>query len=335
MKKSKRENLLSPSSSWRENHNPPGRNSNSSAVSSGCLPGFFNLFLSTFNFSSNRRKSITFGSKKLEQRTVVYASPPEDSSNGDGGKIVSPPLPSNEGEGDAARVSLVGALEKCDRDLEELRKTIDVIKTTYLLHKKLEVSPATGRDSFNFSGTVAGDAVVGTQSNKNTKTTTHETDTDTTMLSIMMNHHEYYNKDNKSYKVNSINLITRPDHYATHDVISKRATATTETCVTAPVVVRKVRRSLMDSVNQVCDDVASGQRREVAKIGLALHDHICRDLIAETIQELSFSDYYDNKCQKSAGDSGVCYGGGSGRRHIRRGSTNSLPLDACRRRLVF
>uniref|UniRef100_A0A1J3FL72 DUF3741 domain-containing protein n=1 Tax=Noccaea caerulescens TaxID=107243 RepID=A0A1J3FL72_NOCCA len=337
MKKSnKRENLLSPSSSWRENHNPPRRNPNSSAVSSGCLPGFFNLFLSTFNFSSNRRKSITLGSKKQEQRTVVYASPPEDSSNGVcGGGIVSPPLPRNEGEGDAARVSLVGALEKCDRDLEELRRTIDVIKTTYLLHKKLEVSPAIARDNFKFSGTVAGDVVVGTQTEKNTKTTIHETETDT-MLS-MMNQHEYY-KDNKTYKVNNINLITRPDHYAIHDVISKRttSTATTETRATLPM--RRVRRSLslIESVNQVCDDVGSGQRREVAKIGLALHDHICRDLIAETVREFSFSGYdYDDESSKLSVDSKVCYGGKSGPRHIRRGSTNSLPLDVCRRRLVF
>ncbi|ESQ44401.1 hypothetical protein EUTSA_v10006250mg [Eutrema salsugineum] len=175
--------------------------------------------------------------------------------------------------------------------------------------------------------TVAGPVVVGTETNKNTKTTIHEPDTDRTMLSMMMNHHEYC-KDNKAYKVNNINLITRPDHYNMHDLISKRATST-ETRGTVPIVVRKVRRSLMDSVNQVCDDVAAGQRREVAKIGLALHDHICRDLIAETVHELSFSYCYD--------DDGKCHhkSAGSGRRHIRRGSTNSLPLDACRRRLVF
>lgn len=152
MKKSKRENLLSPSSSWRENHNPPRRNSNSSAISSGCLPGFFKLFLCTFNFSSNRRKSITLGSKKQEQITIVYASPPEDASNVEGGGTVEPPLPRNEGvEEDAARVSLVGALEKCDRDLEELRRTIDVLKTAYLLQKK--VSAETARDDFKFSST--------------------------------------------------------------------------------------------------------------------------------------------------------------------------------------
>ncbi|KAF8114733.1 hypothetical protein N665_0034s0072 [Sinapis alba] len=316
-KKTKLENLLSPSSSWRENHNPPRRNSNSSAVTSGCLPGFFNLFLSTFNFSSNRRKSITLGSKKQEERTVVYASPREDTSNG----VVEPPLPRNEGEGDAARVSLVGALEKCDRDLEELRRTINVIKTTYLLHKKLEVSPPTAR---------TGDVVVGTQTSKSTKTTIHETDTDTTMFSTMMNNHEYKD-NNKTYKVNNINLVTRPDHY---NVISKRETV--ERCMSPLVVVRKVRsRSLMDSVNQVCDDLASGQRREVAKIGLALHDHICRDLITEIVGELYFSHYGNNECRKPAVDSDDCYGRGSGLGHIRRGSTNSLPLDACRRRLVF
>ncbi|CAH8360471.1 unnamed protein product [Eruca vesicaria subsp. sativa] len=321
-KKSKRENLLSPSSSWRENHNPPRRNSNSSAVSSssGCLPGFFNLFLCTFNFSSNRRKSITLGSKKQqEQRTVVYASPPEDdASNGE------PPLPRDEGvDEEAARVSLVGALEKCDRDLEELRKTINVLKTTYILNnKKLEVSPATARDDYlKFSDTVTGDAVVGTQTNKNTKTTLHQTDTDTTMLSTMMKDHEY--KDNTTYKVNHINLISRPNHYAMHDVISNRAT--TESRDTAPI---------MESVNQVCEDVASGQRREVAKIGLALHDHICRDLISETVHELSLFSHYDedDMCHKLTVD---CYGRGGGRGHVRRGSTNSLPLDACRRRLVF
>ncbi|CAA7060522.1 unnamed protein product [Microthlaspi erraticum] len=341
MKKSKkRENLLSPSSSWRENHNPPRRSPNSSAVSSGCIPGFFNLFLSTFNFSSNRRKSITWGSKKQEQRTVVYASPPKDSSNGVcGGGTVAPPLPRNEGEGDAARVSLVGALEKCDRDLEELRRTIDVIKTSYLLHKKLEDSQATARDNLKFPGTVTGDVVVGAQTQKNTKTTIHETETDT-MLS-MMNQQDQYYKDNKTYKVNNINLITRPDHYAMHDVISKRTTSTTTTETRATLPMRRVRRSLslMESVNQVCDDVASGQRREVAKIGLALHDHICRDLIAETVREFAFSGYdYDDDDESSklsAADSKVCYGGRSGGRHIRRGSTNSLPLDVCRRRLVF
>lgn len=174
---------------------------------------------------------------------------------------------------------------------------------------------------------MAGDVVVGTQTNKNMKATRHETDTDTTMLSkVMKNDQEY--KDNITYKVNHNNLIT--DHYAIHDVISRKTTM--ETRDTAPIMVQKVRQRLLESVNEVCDDVESGQRREVAKIGLALHDHICRDLISETVHELSsFSDYNYDECHKSTD----CYGGENGRRHIRRGSTNSLPLDACRRRLVF
>ena len=169
---------------------------------------------------------------------------------------------------------------------------------------------------------VAGDVVVGMQTNNNTKTTIHETDTNTTMFSTMMNDHEY--------KGNNINLVTKPDH---NDVISKR---TIDTRCTLPLVVRKMRsRSLMDSVNQVCDDLVSGQRREVGKIGLALHDHICRDLITEIVGELCFSHYDNNKCHKPAVDSADGHDKGSGRRQIRRGSTNSLPLDACRRRLVF
>ena len=54
-------------------------------------------------------------------------------------------------EQEAARVSLVGALEKCDRDLEELRRTIEVLKTTYVLQKK--VSRETARDDIKFSST--------------------------------------------------------------------------------------------------------------------------------------------------------------------------------------
>lgn len=49
-------------------------------------------------------------------------------------------------------------------------------------------------------------------------------------------------------------------------------------------------KAMIDSVNQVCNDMAWGERREIGRIGLALQDFICRDLIEEIVGELaSFS----------------------------------------------
>ncbi|KAF8007124.1 hypothetical protein BT93_K1199 [Corymbia citriodora subsp. variegata] len=67
-----------------------------------------------------------------------------------------------------------------------------------------------------------------------------------------------------------------------------------------------ISEAMRQSVDQVCRDIAWGQRREVGRIGLALHDHICRDLIEETVRELG------SRCIMS-----------------------SLPFEACKRRLRF
>lgn len=44
-------------------------------------------------------------------------------------------------------------------------------------------------------------------------------------------------------------------------------------------------RGMMESVEQVCKDIAWGQNREVGRIGLALQDQICRELIEEMVKE--------------------------------------------------
>ncbi|XP_010525528.2 PREDICTED: uncharacterized protein LOC104803305 [Tarenaya hassleriana] len=269
-------NLLSPSSSWRENPHPRRRTSKSAAVSDvGCLPSFFHLLF------RNPRKSLTFGSKKREQRTVVCAAPAEKASQAP---------PERRGEGEAERMNLVGALEKCDRDLEELRRTIDAIKTTFLHSQKLP--PPT--EPRRFKPSDAGDVL--SQQGEPEKDTTKEDKT-----------------DNSS----SIHLIKTDFNVGLvkPNIVMPK---------TSGPVVRKPRTSMVDSVIQVCDDVAWGQRREVGRIGLALQDHICRDLINETVRELS-GDF------SSPAPAVYCGGGG---RHRRRGSA-SLPFDACRKRLVF
>ncbi|XP_048139155.1 uncharacterized protein LOC115737820 [Rhodamnia argentea] len=79
---------------------------------------------------------------------------------------------------------------------------------------------------------------------------------------------------------------------------------TCEIPVSAPP--SRISEVMRQSVDQVCRDIAWGQRREVGRIGLALHDHICRDLIEETVREMGH----------------WCI-------------TSSLPFEACKRRLCF
>ncbi|XP_022743876.1 uncharacterized protein LOC111294753 [Durio zibethinus] len=63
--------------------------------------------------------------------------------------------------------------------------------------------------------------------------------------------------------------------------------------------------AMVHSVDEVCKDIAWGERREIGRIGLALQHHICGDLIDEIVREIG------------------CY------------STYSLPFQACRRGLSF
>lgn len=68
-------------------------------------------------------------------------------------------------------------------------------------------------------------------------------------------------------------------------------------------------KAMMKSVQEVCKDIAWGEKREVGRIGLAIQDYICRDLIEEFVKDLGHS--YN--------------------------STNfySLPFQACKRKLCF
>lgn len=65
-------------------------------------------------------------------------------------------------------------------------------------------------------------------------------------------------------------------------------------------------KAMVESVAEVCRDIAWGEKREIGRIGLALQDHICKDLIEEMVKDMgSYTCVY------------------------------SLPLEACKRRLRF
>jgi hypothetical protein len=45
-------------------------------------------------------------------------------------------------------------------------------------------------------------------------------------------------------------------------------------------------KAMIESLEEVCRDIAWGERREIGRIGLALQDHICSDLIEEIAREM-------------------------------------------------
>ncbi|KAJ6778974.1 hypothetical protein OIU74_002711 [Salix koriyanagi] len=67
-------------------------------------------------------------------------------------------------------------------------------------------------------------------------------------------------------------------------------------------------KAMIESVNEVCKDIDWGERREIGRIGLALQDYICRDLIEEIVKELGFDCFY---------------------------KIAPLPFESCKRRLHF
>ncbi|XP_043690923.1 uncharacterized protein LOC122641702 [Telopea speciosissima] len=65
-------------------------------------------------------------------------------------------------------------------------------------------------------------------------------------------------------------------------------------------------RAMIESVNEVCQEVHRGEKRELGRIGLAIQDHIFAGLIEEIVKELGCCSLY-----------------------------SSLPFEACRKRLCF
>ncbi|KAL9331291.1 hypothetical protein ACSQ67_000901 [Phaseolus vulgaris] len=62
-------------------------------------------------------------------------------------------------------------------------------------------------------------------------------------------------------------------------------------------------KAMIKSVDEVCRDIEWGEKRELGRIGLALQDYICKDLIEEIVRDL--------------------------------GCFYTLPFEACKRRLCF
>lgn len=83
-------------------------------------------------------------------------------------------------------------------------------------------------------------------------------------------------------------------------------------------------KAMRDSVEEVCRDITWGERREIGRIGLSLQDHICRDLIEESIIEMTPPPPYHQHDIPS-----------SNYNHHHPRHSLVLPFEACKRRLCF
>ncbi|XP_062111861.1 uncharacterized protein LOC133823224 isoform X2 [Humulus lupulus] len=231
------------------------------------------------------------------------------------------------------RRQLLGALEKCDRDLQALKKIINAVRSVERYQ-----SPATAA-VFRNSQEVKG-LEVNINNNPNAEQPSPVSVLDDSTRSPLSNS-DLSKRQSFSYGrvQHQVRQQKRKPWPGEEDFISPSIFDR----ITCESLHRKAIVSIMDyshraepaasspppsslpspsssplwnseamkeSVEEVCKDINWGERREIGRIGLALQDHICRDLIEEIVTDMSSLHFYNNLY-------------------------SPLPFEACKRRLCF
>ncbi|KAG8649089.1 uncharacterized protein LOC110621374 isoform X3 [Manihot esculenta] len=186
------------------------------------------------------------------------------------------------------RRRLIGALEKCDEDLQTLKKLIEVVKCVGDRGDKIQVYYR-GRDELEAARPVS----------------VLDEFTRSGFCSYSKRHNTNIGRAPQPWKIMSagdedITNVSMIERIKSEMMIpSERSSGN----LAAPLWSSK---AMVESVNEVCKDIAWGQSREIGRIGLALQDYIFRDLIEEIVREMGFCYIYP-----------------------------ALPLESCKRRLRF
>ncbi|KDP31739.1 hypothetical protein JCGZ_14896 [Jatropha curcas] len=317
-----------PSSSSHREISPAPENVRAKSI--GCMSGIFR-FVCKYH---NRRRFITSGKK---QEKNVGSPPPQESSTDlpkSSGDVVpksptlpvemrisadnyrSPPaliarlmglseIPTAETAVEEKRRRLLGALEKCDQDLKSLKKMIEVVKsvsgnTTNGNSKieKLYYHMTTRKEKWNQLEAIS----------MSMRSTLSMVDDFTSFCSYSKRHNNctangraQQQRKRKPGEEDIINISLFERNKT--EIIPERSD---EKLASSPPW--KSSKAMVDSVNEVCRDIAWGQRREIGRIGLALQDYIFRDIIEETVREMGCYFFYPSPI---------------------------LPLESCKRRLRF
>ncbi|KAL1531124.1 hypothetical protein AAHA92_33840 [Salvia divinorum] len=290
---------------------PPPETQHAKAI--GCMSGIIHLFSKYQN--SNRR--LTFGKKQEKKK------PPAKNSDGDDKSgavkvLRSPTLPPeirrpNEAENcttppsslvarlmgleDSKRIGLTAedsirekrqrlmqALEKCNEDLEELKRIIKAVQTAdgapvvciKMCTDELTRSPITTHCAHQNTTTTGEEQVP--QHRKPTAIKKPGEDEEAIAIARLVT---------KSTIIeSSLEMRRREAAAASSPPWSSRA--------------------MVESVEEVCSDIAWGEKREIGRIGVVVQDHVCRELIEELVKDLKSSSIIP-----------------------------PLPLEACKRKLCF
>ncbi|GKV32676.1 hypothetical protein SLEP1_g41268 [Rubroshorea leprosula] len=272
------------SSSSSRTENAP---ENLHAKTIGCMSSIFHLLYKY----RNRKKFLTSGKKQEAERERDSSTKIQLKGTGNG-LIRSPMLPADirtpphtvvarlmgvEYETESAvetRRKLVGALERCDEELKAVKRIIEVVKRSVTAEGNNEIADSKSSEVADFNISSAIDIYNSTASKFGGPT-------------VQQQQKQQLRKPGREEVVNTcwFDRFRRDWVHAGENVVRRKA--------------------MVDSVNEVCSDIEWGERREFGRIGLALHDHICRDLIEETVKEMGYH------------------------------SIPSLPFEACKRRLCF
>ncbi|KAH9675059.1 hypothetical protein KPL70_018672 [Citrus sinensis] len=302
------------SSSYRQENSPK----NLQAKSIGCMSGIFHLI---YRHNNRRGKFITSG-KKQEKNTVSPSSKQRQESdnddhefvnnnnnnNNDGNNFItrltscdvqrSPTLPAEirlRGnnvktveicleEAAEKRRKLIEELEKCDEDLKELKKIIDVVRSNSVtvtvdredndnnnnkINGDLQPSPVSVLDDFTpLSSTLSSSSYPRRYANGR---------------AAAIHQQKQKQKRKPGEEDTAVSNICLVEKMRSETAVKSCSENVAGVQVISPVWGSK---AMIDSLNEVCRDIAWGERREVGRIGLALQDYICSDLIEEFVKDL-------------------------------------------------
>ncbi|KZV33921.1 hypothetical protein F511_04146 [Dorcoceras hygrometricum] len=277
----------------------------------GCMSGIFKLF----SKYQNSRKRLTFGRKREKDKDKStedsLSSAVEDKSGTrDFGLSIEinvprspsvPPeiqLPASEETGSISekRRQLIRALEKCNEDLEGLRRIIQGVQKNDAAENR-DLPGGKNEDSRAVNSGTENCAAVGTEAWAPVSGFAEARDTVSAAAKTPARLPPRRKPPTASKKpgeddAEPIAAFVMKSRCSPHIAISPRRTTSSP----------KAR-----TIEEVCKDIAWGEKREMGRIMMVLQDYICRDLVEEVVKELK-------SCQIQA---------------------SKLPLDGCKRRLSF
>ncbi|KAK4776471.1 hypothetical protein SAY86_005159 [Trapa natans] len=236
------------------------------------------------------RRSNSLNPHKESLRPAITAPPPSLVARLMG--LSDEPLAIPSDSAAEKRQKLVVALERCDQDLKALKKIIDTIrcsngKANDGTADQGQPSPVSVLDGLARSPSLPRSmnrqpkAADGAERLQYQTTTTCYAPAATSLaerIKISITESPPPSEARKSSVSPALSLEDHRNLRHHTDVIDKA-------CQDSRMKMVMIK-GMKESVEKVCREVERGERREVGRIGVDLQDHICRDLIQETVKEL-------------------------------------------------